>query len=369
MEINRQLPILRAPGAAPSRPTAQAQPLNEQKETITLSGTGFAAPQVAAQAALIVQQNPQASNEEIKAELGKQASACLIDGTLIAGPTGCLAQLTSDQTPSVEHSSLDSFLTRLAGAKPVAVITALDVNWDSGADVVSNAQKFVIPVPQFEGEALVYPQGARDKDGKSIAGNPIVDWQGQPIGEKGVVFFNPKDQAWQAVKSDGQGVVIMNQITEPQGQQLMTKIKDLTGGDPSKLSLDQFKEVLSFASSEIGWEKPDMYNSDRAFIQKKMNPLEATETGIPQFGLFRRDDRDVCKALLAEGPAEFQAPTGGGVMVKQPIGEEGGVLVRQPDGKVFLYRKVDIEAMEETYTHKDGSKLTVSELPKFQPQA
>lgn len=362
MEINSQLPIFRAPSSAPSRRTQESNPLNEQTESVTLTGTGFAAPVVAARAALVLQQNPEATPAQIKAELTRESG-------LLTSATGSLVQLTSHDTPQVEHSSLDSFLTRLSGTRPVAVITAQDVNWDQGAEVVSNAQKFVIPVPQFEGEPLVYPNGAKDKDGKCIAGNPIVDWQGQPIGEKGVVFFNPKDQAWQAVKSDGQGVVIMNQITEPQGQKLMGKIKDLTGGDPGKLSLEQFKEVLSFASSEIGWEKPDMYNSDRAFIQKKMNALESTATGIPQFGLFRRDDRDVCKALLAEGPAEFQAPTSGGVMVNQPIGEEGGVLLRQPDGKAFLYRKVDIEAMQETYTHKDGRKLSVSDLPKYEPKA
>ena len=283
----------------------------------------------------------------------------------LSGPKDSVT-LSGAQGNLEQTKGLGSFLTRLCGTPPVAVITAQDVNWDKGAEVVSNAQKFVIPVPQFEGEALIYPEGAKDKDGKSIAGNPIVDWQGQPIGEKGVVFFNPKDQAWQAVKSDGQGVVILNQVTEPQGQKLIAKIKDLTGGDPSLLSLSQFKDILSFASSEVGWEKPDMYNSDRDFIKKKMNALEATDTGIAQFGLFRRDDRDVCKALLAEGPAEFQAPTSGGVMVKQPIGEEGGVLLRQPDGKAFLFRKIDIEAMQETYTHKDGRKLSVSELPKHQ---
>lgn len=44
--------------------------------------------------------------------------------------------------------------------------------------------------------------------------------------------------------------------------------------------------------------------------------------------------------------------------------DKGAVLVRQPDGKVFLHRKVDIE-----YAHKDGRKLTVSELPKHEPKA
>lgn len=247
-------------------------------------------------------------------------------------------------------------------------ITAQDVNWDKGADVVSNAQKFVIPVPKFEGEPLIYPEGAKDKDGNSIAGKPVVDWQGAPIGDKGLVFFNPKDQAWQAVKSDGEGVVIMNQVTEAQGKKIMDKIQTLTGqNDPANLTLGQFKEVLSFATSpEVGWEKPDMYNSDRGFISKKMNALETQDTHIPQYGLFRRDDRDVCKALFAEGPGEFEAPTSGGITVKQPIPPEGGVLVRQPDGKVFLYRKIDLEAMEETYTHKNGSPLKCSDLPRHQ---
>lgn len=346
MEITTQLPIFRAPVRALPQPTIQSNPQNEQTETVTLSG---ARPQEVAQLPQAVQ---------IKAE--PKAPTGL--------PTGPLVQF-SEEAPKLEHSSLDGFLTRLCGTAPIPVITAVDVNWDKGAEVVSNAQKFVIPVPQFEGEPLIYPAGAKDKDGNSIAGKPIVDWQGQPIGEKGVVFFNAKDQAWQAVKSDGQGVVIMNQITEPQGQQLLGKVKELTGGDPGKLTLEQFKEVLSFANSEIGWQKPDMYNSDRDFIKKKMNALESTETGIPQFGLFRRDDRDVCKALFAEGPAEFQAPTSGGVMVNQPIGEEGAVLLRQPDGKTFLYRKVENVAMEETYTHKDGRKLGVSDLPKFEPKA
>lgn len=294
------------------------------------------------------------------------------DGGFSLSNTGGLAQLESPKAPGF-NASIDGCLANLAQAaellgtgeaseaRGVKTITAANVNWDLGTEVVSNAQKFVIPVPQFAdgGEPLVYPDGAKDKDGKDLGGTPIMDWQGQPIGDKGVVFFNQKDQAWQAVKADGQGVVIMNQMTEEQGKALMAKI----GGNPANLTLEQFKDVLSYASSdEVGCK--DMYNSDRSFISKKMNAMESSDTGVPQYGLFRRDDRDVCKVLFAEGPADFEAPSGGGVLVHQPIGEEGGVLLRQPDGKVFLYRKIDNEAFVETYTTKNGGSINLDELPR-----
>lgn len=281
--------------------------------------------------------------------------------SLTVSNSGSLVQLDTPLAVQDHSSSIDGCLAKLAGpsdTKEVRSITADQVNWGEGADVTSNARKFIMPVPNFEGEPLIYPDGAKDKDGNSIAGTPIKDWQGNPIGDKGVVFFNPKDQSWQAVKSDGQGVVIMNQMTEEQGKNLMDKV----GGDPMKMSLDQFKDFLSYASSEVGCK--DMYNSDRGFIEKKMNAIESSPSGYPQFGMFRRDDQDVCKALFTEGPAEFNAPTTGGIMVKLQIPEEGGVLLRQPDGKGFLFRKIDNEVFEETYKNKDGTPVSVGDLPR-----
>lgn len=292
-------------------------------------------------------------------ESGLQAAATRENLSL--SNSGGLAQLDSPLVTSDFSSDIDGCLAKLAGTsdtKEVRTITAGQVDWDKGADVTSNARKFIMPVPNFEGEPLIYPDGAKDKDGNSIAGTPIKDWQGQPIGDKGVVFFNPKDQSWQAVKSDGQGVVIMNQMTEEQGKALMDKV----GGDPMNMSLGQFKEFLSFASSEVGCK--DMYNSDRGFIEKKMNAIESSPSGFPQFGMFRRDDQDVCKALFTKGPAEFDAPTTGGILVKLQIPEEGGVLLRQPDGKGFLFRKIDNEVFEETYKNKDGTQVSVGDLPR-----
>jgi len=315
---------------------------------------------------------------------------------------GCLANLAASHHPEVADMLMGMQFGHLPASEAdiksvqagglgatTPTITSSQINWDLGADVVSSAQKFVIPVPQFAdgGEPLVYPAGAKDKDGNLLVytedskdkdGNslahlagqplPIMDWEGKPIGDMGVVFFNPKDQSWQAVKADGQGVVIMNQMTEDQGKALMDKI----GADPGKLTLEQFKDVLTFAATTEYDDQGlvtregcgDMYNSDRSFISKKMNAMETSETGIAQYGMFRRDDRDVCKVVFAEGPSEFEALTSGGVMVKQPIPEEGALLLRQPDGKGHLYRKIESQAFVETYKNKDGSAIELDKLPR-----
>ena len=45
------------------------------------------------------------------------------------------------------------------------------LDFNNGADVVSGAQKFILPVPKFKdgGEPLVYPKGATDANGGSLA--------------------------------------------------------------------------------------------------------------------------------------------------------------------------------------------------------
>lgn len=249
-------------------------------------------------------------------------------------------------------------------------LSRTDLNFDQAQDVVSSAQKFILPVPKFEGEPLVYPKGATDKDGASIAGQDIKDWQGKPIagpGETGVVFFNGKDNAWQAVKSDGNGVIIMNQATEEQAKQLQNKI----GAEPGKLKLEEFKSVLEFASAApsvdssgttSGLGLSDMYNSDRDFIKSKMNVMETSDTGVPQYGLHRRDDRDVCQALFIEGQGTFQGPS-----ADLQKFDDGAVILRQPDSKAedgFSYRLIQPDAFEQTYSNKDGKPIDLNLMPR-----
>lgn len=295
---------------------------------------------------------PQPETIETPRETPKQAPAEQpAPGPGISNGQGGTLLMT--ETPAPEHSaSIDGFMAKLAGVN--AVVTPDQINFDNGSPVVSSAQKFIIPVPKFAdgGEPLVYPQGATNKKGEDIGGQPIADWQGKPIGERGVVFFNEKDKAWQAVPGDGTGVVIMNQVSEEQSKQLLAKV----GGDPNNLSLQQFKDVLTFANSEVGLG--DMYNSDRGFISSKMNALETQDTGIPQYGMFRRDDRDVCHALFLEGSGEFK---GTGTTHQY---DDGGVVLRQKVGNEFNYRLIQPEEFHQTYNNKDGSRIDLDSLPR-----
>jgi hypothetical protein len=146
----------------------------------------------------------------------------------------------------------------------------LKVGSDYSTPVISNAQKFIIPVPAFVqgGEPLVYPQSYEK------AGQPILDYTGKPVGDRGLVFFNGKDKSWQAVKGDGEGVIIINEVTQEQAKKLYQKVQELKP-DPNNLTLDELKQVLSFAQQQLGLI--DMYNSSRAFVQEKMTAVIAGE--------------------------------------------------------------------------------------------
>ena len=92
----------------------------------------------------------------------------------------------------------------------------LKTGQDSSTAVISNAQKFIIPVPAFKdgGEPLIYPKN------QPKAGQTITDYQGKPIGKNGIVFFNFKDQSVQAAAGDGKGVIIINEVTQEQAEKL-----------------------------------------------------------------------------------------------------------------------------------------------------
>ena len=219
---------------------------------------------------------------------------------------------------------------------------------DRSTAVISSAQKFIIPVPAFGrgGEPLVYPKGHEK------AGKPILDYEGKPIGDRGLVFFNAKDQSVQAVAGDGQGVIIINEVTEEQARKLHDKITAFQP-DPNKLSLAQMKQTLEFARSEL--KLGDMYNSTRSFVQTKMTPAVAGELPrasgkeIGDYGLKKRDDRDVCNAIYVPGKFVFEGPA-----ASPQVFENGGVIVEQ-GGTI---RGVQPDIFVRTYRLRDGRPIT-----------
>jgi hypothetical protein len=231
----------------------------------------------------------------------------------------------------------------------VRKIRPADLQFDPATStlVISSAQKFIIPVPAFggSGEPLVHPKG----DEK--AGKPILDYEGKPIGKRGLVFFNTKDRSRQAVAGDGQGVIIINEVTKEQADQLYQKIQSFQQ-DPNNLTLSQLKQVLEFANEELGLG--DMYNSTRSFVKTQMTPAvtgEVPQLGgkeIEAYGLKKRDDRDLCRAVYIPGKFVFE-----GLAASPQVFEDGGVIVKQGDE----FRGVQPEIFLRTYRLGDGRQI------------
>jgi hypothetical protein len=189
------------------------------------------------------------------------------------------------------------------------------------------------------------------KDKLSVAGKFIVDWEGNPIGKKGLVFFNKTDDAWQAVAGDGDGVLIMNQVEAAQAK-LLHKAQQAMGR-PDDIDLEGLKSLLAYAD-EIGID--DIYNSNRRFITDNMTPVDSTQNVVNAFGgvfgHMKRDARDISTAIYVEGPFQFQGPA-----ATAQVFERGGILLRQGDSM----RGVQPDVFRKSYRlAEDGA--TISDL-------
>src|SRR5262249_40897622 len=151
-----------------------------------------------------------------------------------------------------------------------------------------------------EAVPLLYPAGAEN------AGQPITDWGGQPVGDKGIIFFNEIDRCYQAAPADGRSVIIINEVAAGQVQALQEFIARLE--EPIEhLCKRSLESVLAYAGRELGLV--DLYNSTDDFTRAKMIPMDAARgTTARPSGWMRRDDRDICHAVFVKGPARFHGP-------------------------------------------------------------
>lgn len=221
-------------------------------------------------------------------------------------------------------------------------------NLDKGTPVISSANKFVLTIPKTQGEPLVDPN----------TGKAITDWEGKPVGESGIVFYNAKDNAIQAAPTDGNAVIIINEVNEEQANKLQEKVLSLAK-DPTNLTLANIKEILEYAQSELGLK--DMYNSDNGFISKKMSSVgsQMRDSNGNLWGRLKRDDRDVCQAVLIKGPLTFKKQSGEQGVVSQECKDEA-VLVKQGDD----VRLVQLDVFLRTYKNTDGLALTKDSITK-----
>lgn len=261
-----------------------------------------------------------------------------------------LASCVSEAPLQIQSKALPACSARLVKQNQTDVrkIAPADLKVGEGfsTPVISNAQKFILPVPALgqNGEPLVYPPSYEK------AGQPILDYTGKPVGEKGLVFFNGKDKSWQAVNGDGMGVIIINEVTPEQAKQLYQTVQTLKP-DPNDLTLGELKQVLAFAQ-QLGLV--DMYNSSREFVQQNMTPAIAGEVPrvdgkeIAAYGFKKRDARDINQSIYISGKFVFEGPAASPQEFK-----DGGVIVEQ-GGKM---RGVQPDIFVRTYKLSDGRAI------------
>ncbi len=230
------------------------------------------------------------------------------------------------------------------------VLTQDDVNFEKGTKVISAAQKYIITVPKMPGEPLVNPETQEQ----------IKDWKGNPIGDEGIVFWNGKDQGYQAVQTDGNGVLILNEVTKDVAEKLDYIIaahsKD---GTPSGCyDYKHLKACLTYAQKALGIT--DMYNSDNKFISSKMSSVGEAKTDASgnSYGLMKRDDRDVCEAVYVKG--NYTLKTGD----REHVAKGGLVVLKQGED----IRGIQPDVFERTYRKADGSNVTLADLELYTPE-
>lgn len=223
------------------------------------------------------------------------------------------------------------------------ILSSADFDFSANSTaVVSEAYKFVIPVPDLgeAAEPLVYPSG------HAQAGEPIVDYKGQKIGDRGLVFFNDKDQAYQAVLADGSGVIIINEVQPEQAIKIDEKVRSLAS-NPGTLLFDHIKVVLAYARIELSLS--DAYNSTRSYVAEKLTAIDLkkmprSDSLEPYYGLKKRNNEDIYHAIYVPDSftlkgitaTEQMFPKGGIVLEHQ--GESWGV---QPEVFISTYRLAD----------------------------
>jgi hypothetical protein len=233
-----------------------------------------------------------------------------------------------------------------AAAPSSRTITAEDLDMSNAAAVISRAQKFILPIGALkDGVELRYPAGHEN------AGEKIVDFEKKPIGDRGVIFYNSTDNSVQAVQGDDSGVIIFNLVNQSQADMLRAKHDELAKGSSTPGILDH-AGILSFLDYATSLGLTDRYNSTREFIRKRMTPVG--DLGANEYGLYKRDDRDICHAVRLDGSGFFKGPA-----ASPQKFEDGAVIVQQ--GKE--YRLVQCDAFEQSYCYSDNTAIDARELP------
>lgn len=221
------------------------------------------------------------------------------------------------------------------------------VDFSESIQVRSLSTKFVIPLSaalKDSGEPLVYPDGEKQ-------GMPIVNWKGESIGARGIVFRNPVDNCWQAAAG---GVIIINEVTGEVADRIYAAVQSIiqstpaysTRCGPEQFTLEDTKRLLE----EISAVGRDRYNSTQEYVSASFKPLRGEPWGFMQAA------GKPASACFLPGPCEVS-----GVTATPQVFPQGAVFVRDSNGT----RAIQPEVFLRTYESMEGARLALEHLPRI----
>jgi len=179
----------------------------------------------------------------------------------------------------------------------------------------------------------------------------VLNWKGEPTGiDKGLLFRNGVDETDQLVETNGEGIMIINQVNDSQSSKIDEWMSKLENAELSDIKYFTYlKEIISKIDTKLGLtdmdknlrKSPDSNtyvrtnDSVEAAVSKKYNIVQGAKGASVKV-----DDKNI----------EGQEINKGDIVLF--IGDEG---LRKIDKKVFL----------ETYLKTDGSKFSEEEVEKF----
>lgn len=228
----------------------------------------------------------------------------------------------------------------------MAIVSKSDLNFQNALSVIPAAQSFILPVPQInDGATFVFQKG--EKSSQKMAGKTGVD-----SSKTGIVFLNSQDKSWQSVQGDGNGVIIIHDVTPTQGKSLYKKLMQLTGNNLENLDKDKIKLFLKYAHA-LGLK--DVIKADKSYIEDKMDMIEVHDTGVEYFGFYKYKDVEPVKAIRFSGAIHFEDAT----VSKQAY--DNGCIVVQNEGEGLSAIKP--ETFLKSYTKPNGSPVTLFDVP------
>ena len=238
----------------------------------------------------------------------------------------------------------------------ITLLNPSTIDFSNAPFLLNRSKRFVLPVPELlgGGEELRYRDGPK-------SGEPIYTNKDGSV-QKGIVFANKTDSAWQGVQGNGKEAIIINDLTEWQAQKLLAKITEIAP-DISEITPTQIQEVLSYARESLNLV--DMFDKDLQSIREQMRFVDSSKD-IPT----EADPRTFLGYMEVSKDTEHRA-----VRIEGKFSLEGPVLQQYQDGAIVVTSgkytwAVDKGVVERNWVVKDwdDSERPISSVAAVIPE-